>query len=1393
MPLGRILVKGTPKGTGFALAMRSGEPSQVVLTARHVVKVVGVKPPTLHASSDIVFATEAGQEIQVESVEGNEILDVAILRLKEAVSEGLRVHYGARQETKWQTEARPHASLPILTGTVTKPRLRVENADKYDTVAMQLRVEEALEDFAGYSGSPVTLLSQADAVIGLVVEQVPSQLEGQLGEAKRATNVMYATPIRDVLKEFGLTAATADPPVTVSPPDLPAHALNREGKLNAIREDLREGLLDAATEQVPSGRMVALVGMGGAGKTVLAAQLARDPDLRSEFLDGVFWIGLARWDEQERESSLVARQALLAEVLGEAGTDFADSDLGRSHLRGLLADRACLIVLDGVRERKDLDAFNVLGPRGRLLFTTRERGLAESYAEKASVYELGLLLDDQARGLLADYAGLDVEALPPEADKVLGHCGGLPLAIAMAGAMVQGRLRDWPRVLKKFEKARIDQIASFLPGYDHPNLLVALDVGVGDLDTAGQAKGLSNARDRYADLAVFAGRRSFPETAMAALWWNAGVEDYEVRDYADLFVSRSLATWDRAEERLSLHDLQMDYLANRAREQRQALHTRLVDGYAHHCPDGWASGPDDGYFFQNLPYHLAEAGRGDELRALLADIFWIRATLAATGVASLVFAYNLVTEDPALRLVGEALRLSARALTGHPDHLEGQLLGRLMDHDEPTVQRLLESAVQSRAGTTWLRPLTRGLEQPGGLLRRVLRLPNNRQIVVARDQGIALSADGRIAVCDTFVPIDWGSEVGPRILVWDLHSMEAPRELPPGPTAYPAVTADGRMAAVAARPWDLSLVDLESGVVVDSTRTKVGLTCVAIAKGVADNSTRIVAGHQDGWVICWEPDCGDLHAHHVFRRGDDDVVSVEISADGSTAVAISRSGNLVCLPLPDLQPAQVVGYHYYAFDFGMSPNGRTVVTGGHDRKLVVWTLECEEDEPRWHKQVLPAQNARISLVSAVDGNRAITSLEDGTIQVWDLTSGRVLASAELDDTIWELAVSRDGRTALARVSENRVLVLDLAALESEPLVAQRGRPVAVVVTPDGRAAFSGSSRGVISRFDVPTEPDQDRVRSRVAVTYTHEGGTYQDSRLSFSGDWVGSVAALDVTADPPREFDWPWTTDVTKLAVTPDGQRLAWTSSDHRLTVWEGSVRPPISASWKGGALITSVGITTAGVIFATTRFGRVFYGNPTLGEWGEWEDPHIPHDHVLCAAAADERSRVLGTRDGKVLIEARGSTPITVAAHEARVETVAVTPTGTDDVTVVSGARDGTIAVWQVGLLVPHLSRQRRDFSAYEPVKFVSDHPSPIKLVLGHSDPVRVVAVSADGEFAVSGSDADDLTLWALPELTPLTSYHCDGEIEDIAVAAGARLVAVADAAGGVHLLSTLRAASET
>jgi WD40 repeat protein len=76
------------------------------------------------------------------------------------------------------------------------------------------------------------------------------------------------------------------------------------------------------------------------------------------------------------------------------------------------------------------------------------------------------------------------------------------------------------------------------------------------------------------------------------------------------------------------------------------------------------------------------------------------------------------------------------------------------------------------------------------------------------------------------------------------------------------------------------------------------------------------------------------------------------------------------------------------------------------------------------------------------------------------------------------------------------------------------------------------------------------------------------------------------------------------------------------------------------------------------------------------------------------------------------------------------------------------------------------------------------------HSDPVSIVLVSPDGRFVVTGSTTDELTLWSIPEFARIASFQCDGRIKDVALATGAALIVVADAAAGVHFLHPMNIA---
>src|SRR5208283_1399643 len=75
-------------------------------------------------------------------------------------------------------------------------------------------------------------------------------------------------------------------------PDLPPHYLPREADL----ADLKQKLLAGGANVGITGRSsaVGVQGMGGIGKTVLAAALAHDSEVRQAFADGIYWLTIGQ-------------------------------------------------------------------------------------------------------------------------------------------------------------------------------------------------------------------------------------------------------------------------------------------------------------------------------------------------------------------------------------------------------------------------------------------------------------------------------------------------------------------------------------------------------------------------------------------------------------------------------------------------------------------------------------------------------------------------------------------------------------------------------------------------------------------------------------------------------------------------------------------------------------------------------------------------------------------------------------------------------------------------------------------------------------------------------------------------------------------------------------------
>ncbi|HEY9794995.1 MAG TPA: NB-ARC domain-containing protein [Leptolyngbyaceae cyanobacterium] len=179
-------------------------------------------------------------------------------------------------------------------------------------------------------------------------------------------------------------------------PNLPLNFLPRPDEFKAIKT----AVLVSTNQSVAvtgTAHRVGVQGMGGIWKSVLTAEIARDEEVRRAFPDGVLWVTLGQ------TPMLTSWQSHLAEVLGAGQRTFTDVQLGKAFLGELLADKACLLILDDVWQAKHAAAFDALGQRCKMLLTTRDSGLITALG--AVKRQLSVLSNEQALALLALWAG----------------------------------------------------------------------------------------------------------------------------------------------------------------------------------------------------------------------------------------------------------------------------------------------------------------------------------------------------------------------------------------------------------------------------------------------------------------------------------------------------------------------------------------------------------------------------------------------------------------------------------------------------------------------------------------------------------------------------------------------------------------------------------------------------------------------------------------------------------------------------------------------------------------------------------------------------------------------------------------------------------------------------
>jgi len=316
----------------------------------------------------------------------------------------------------------------------------------------------------------------------------------------------------------------------------------------------------------------------------------------------------------------------------------------------------------------------------------------------------------------------------------------------------------------------------------------------------------------------------------------------------------------------------------------------------------------------------------------------------------------------------------------------------------------------------------------------------------------------------------------------------------------------------------------------------------------------ILTGSRDHTARLWLPGSGWTLGERL--RHQDTVVGVAYSPDGKTVLTGSKDNTARLWDAATGKPRGAPMYHpkVSILRVAFSPNSKTALTGFWSGAQL-W--DAISSKPIGAFMNHPWVDA---MAFSPDGKTVLTGGHDNTARLWDAATGQPLdVSMRHGSWVNAAAFSPDGKVILTGCHDNTAQLWDAASGHSLTEPMQHSGPViAVAFAPDNRSVLTGSEDGSARLWDAATgKPLGSPFRHQgevVVVAFSSDGKTI------LTGGSDATARLWDAASGKPLGRPLRHQAAVTSAVFSPNGKTVLTGSTDNTARLWDARTGWPLSS-----------------------------------------------------------------------------------------------------------------------------------------------------------------------------------------------------------------------------------------